>query len=338
MYPILGLVACHESPHAGARAKGRPRCEYPHVMRAFCLALLVLVSGCGAAQRPPPTAPPVDSAVRSAWDAFRASRHDSLAGEDGWLTLVALEWLDGDPLVLGADPGAGLALPEGHAPAHVGTLAVRDGTAYFTPDLAAGVTHEGTPVTGEIPLVPDDPGPATLLAVGPIRFHVIARAGRLGLRVKDRESPARLSFHGPEVFDYDPRFRVSARFEPAAEGETLPIVNVLGQQVDEPLAGRLRFTLEGREHVLLATWAGASPSEGLSLMIRDTTSDEGTSYGAGRYLEVDAPAADGTATIDFNFAYTPPCGYTDFATCPLPPSDNELPFAITAGERAPDGH
>jgi uncharacterized protein (DUF1684 family) len=304
-------------------------------MRALCLTLAFFLFGCGAARR---TGAAADPAALDAWRAFRVSRHDSLSGEEGWLTLIALGWLDAPTTSVGSDPSSGIVLPGDHCPPQLGTIAVRNGVAHFTPAPGVAITEGERAVTSELALVPDDPGPATLLAAGPLRLHVIARAGRLGLRVKDRESSARLSFHGPEVFDYDAGFRVTARFEPAHEGEMLPIVNVLGQQVDEPLAGRLHFALAGLEHVLLATWAGASPREGLSLMFRDATSDEGTSYGAGRYLEMDAPAPDGTATIDFNFAYTPPCGYTDFATCPLPPSDNELPIAITAGERAPAGH
>ncbi len=302
------------------------------------LALALFVPACGAsesASRPTITA---ERETPSSWTHWREARHASLAGEEGWLTLIALGWLDAPSTTIGSDPASGIVLPSDHAPPQIGTFTVRDGQAYFTPVLAAGTTLEGAPVTTEIALTPDDPGPATELSVGPIRFHVITRAGRLGVRVKDRDSAARLSFHGPEAFDYDARFRITARFEPAAEGESLPIVNVLGQSVDEPLAGRLHFTHDGTEHVLLATWAGTDPSEGLSLMIRDATSDEGTSYGAGRYLEVHAPEANAPWTIDFNYAYTPPCGYTDFATCPLPPSANELPFAITAGERAPEGH
>lgn len=307
------------------------------------LSLTLLTLGCGASQSATHTsgATATNAGVSSAptsWTHWRQARHASLAGEEGWLTLIALGWLDGPVTTIGSDPSSGIVLPADHAPARIGTLTVRDGQVFFAADPTTSVTNEGAPVTGEIPLVPDDPGPATELSVGPIRFHVIARAGRLGVRVKDRESPARLSFHGPEVFDYDARFRVEARFEPAAEGESLPIVNVLGQTIEEPLAGRLHFTHDGAEHVLLATWAGTEPSEGLSLMIRDATSDEGTSYGAGRYLEVHAPEGDAPWTIDFNYAYTPPCGYTDFATCPLPPSANELPFSITAGERAPEGH
>lgn len=304
----------------------------------LALALPLLTLGCGAAQTSTESAPITsETGPPVSWTHWREARHASLAGEEGWLTLIALGWLEAPRTTIGSDPSSTIVLPVDHAPARIGSFTVRDGQPYFTPELAAGTTHEGAPVTGEIPMRPDDPGPATELAVGSIRFHVIARGDRLGVRVKDRESPARLGFHGPEVFDYDARFHITARFEPA-EGETLSIANVLGQTDAEPLAGRLHFTHEGTEHVLLATWAGADPSEGLSLMIRDATSDEGTSYGAGRYLEVRAPEDGASWVIDFNYAYTPPCGYTDFATCPLPPSDNELPFAVTAGERVPEGH
>ena len=272
------------------------------------------------------------------WTRWRAERRESLAGEEGWLTLVALGWLDGPVTTVGADPGSDIVLPAGHSPPSLGRIELRDGAPWLVPSSGVEILLDGAPVTGELALVPDEPGPPTSLTVGPLRMHVIARAGRLGLRVKDRQSPARLGFEGPEVFPYDAAFRVVARFEPAAEGESLPIVNVLGQEIAEPLAGRLRFTLAGQELVLRATWAGSTPEEGYSVMLRDATSDEGTSYGAGRYLEVEAADANGETHLDFNYAYTPPCGYTDFATCPLPPEENTLPVAITAGERAPEGH
>jgi uncharacterized protein (DUF1684 family) len=301
------------------------------------LSALVVVSmpACGGAV-PRPADPPGE--ISAAWDRWRAERRESLAGEEGWLSLVALGWLDAPSTTVGADPGSGIVLPAGHSPPALGRIELREGTAWLVPSPGVEILHDGLAVTSELVLAPDDPGPPTTLAVGPLRMHLISRAGRLGLRVKDRQSPARLGFEGPEVFPYDVAFRVPARFEPAAEGESLPIVNVLGQEVAEPLAGRLRFTLAGHELVLLATWAGSTPAEGYSVMLRDATSDEGASYGAGRYLEVEAADARGGTYVDFNFAYTPPCGYTDFATCPLPPEDNTLPVAITAGERAPAGH
>jgi len=307
---------------------------------ALVFALLGLGLGCGAAASAGQgqISSAADEEVLAAWEAWRTARHDSLAGEEGWLSLVALGWLDAPSTTVGSEPGSQISLPADHAPARLGRLELRDGAAWLVPGPGGTITGDDAPGTGELALTPHEPGPPPRPAGGPLRMHVIARAGRLGLRVKDRESAARLGFHGPEVFPYDASFRVPARFEPAGEGETLPITNVLGQQVEEPLAGRLRFALGGVERTLLATWAGTTPEEGLSLMVRDATSDEGTSYGAGRYLEVDAPDASGRTSIDFNFAYTPPCGYTDFATCPLPPSDNELAVAITAGERAPEGH
>jgi len=342
--PRIGVVRSGRGESPRFRRSGRRVGGYARAMVLRLLApsalLVTLLVGCGARSAPPASAAAaasVDGEVLRAWDAWRAARHDSLAGEEGWLTLIALGWLDGPTTTLGSDPASQIVLPSDRAPARVGRIELREGVAWLVPEPGVQLTHEGEPVSAAIALAPDDPGPPTALALGSLRMHVIARAGRLGLRIKDRESPARLGFEGPEVFPYAPGFRVRARFEPATEGETLAIVNVLGQEVAEPLAGRLRFALAGRELALLATWAGPSPADGLSVMLRDATSDEGTSYGAGRYLEVTAPEAGGETWLDFNHAYTPPCGYTDFATCPLPPTANELPIAITAGERAPAG-
>ena len=296
------------------------------------IALTCLLAACGGAQSPPIA--PTETAP-DAWRTWRERRETSIAGEDGWLTLIGLHWLPEGDWSLGSDPGATIVLPADRAPARAGWLAVGDGGVDFVPQLEGAVTLAGTPVIDPIPLRPDVPGPPTILELGSLRMHVIARGDRLGLRVKDRASPARASFHGIPVFDYDPRYRVRARFEPAAEGEGLPIANVLGQVEDVPLAGRLRFELEGQSLVLLTTLEGETLAEGLGVMLRDTTSGEET-YGAGRYLEVEAPDAESRTTIDFNLAYTPPCGFTDHATCPLPPPENELPIAIRAGER--DAH
>lgn len=280
-----------------------------------------------------------DAAHAEAWAAWRAQRRESLAGEEGWLTLIGLHWLDAAETTIGSDETSAIVLPAGRSPARVGRFVVRDGRVSFVPEPGVTITTEDRPVTAELALTPDDPGPPTTLALGSLRVHVIARAGRLGVRIKDRESPARVGFAGTPVYDRDLRYRVRARFVPAAAGEVLPIVNVLGQQVDEPLAGRLLFELEGQSIELLTTLGGDTLAEGLFVMFRDATSDlEDGTYPAGRYLEVDAPDASGETWVDFNFAYTPPCAFTELATCPLPPPSNELPLAITAGERAPGSH
>lgn len=306
-----------------------------HPIRLLAATAMLAACGAGApgAATPRADTPPRDAPAE--WIEWRHARRESLAGEDGWLTLVGLHWLGAGETTLGSDPASGVVLPVDRSPARLGRIVVGTEGASFVPVPPGSVSHEGAPVTGEIPLRPDDPGPPTVLAHGSLRMHVIARGDRLGLRVKDREAPARASFSGVPVFDYDPLLRVRGRFEPAREGETLPITNVLGMQSDEPLAGTLRFELDGAAHALLAT---AEEDDRLFVMFRDATTDEGETYGGGRYLEVRAPAADGTITIDFNYAYTPPCAFTPHATCPLPPPENELTVAIRAGERDPSAH
>jgi len=310
----------------------------PRVLPVVLLVVPAWLAACGASSPRPVEPSTAGSSLEAEWARWRAERRESLAGPDGWLSLVALGWLDGPSTTVGSEPTAQVVLPADHAPPRIGRIELREGAAWLVPEPGVALTCDGAPIPSALALTPDDPGPPTVVELGPLRMHVIARAGRLGLRVKDRESPARMHFGDLAVFPYDPALRVAARFEPAAEGATLPIVNVLGQQVDEPLAGRLHFAVGGRALSLLATWAGETAADGLSVMLRDTTSDEGATYGGGRYLEVAAPDADGATWVDFNRAYTPPCGFTDFATCPLPPADNELPVAIHAGERAPDGH
>jgi hypothetical protein len=293
-------------------------------VRAQPVFLALLVGACGAATTSPPSGPPAE------WTAWRERRTASLSGEDGWLTLVALCWLDEDVLVLGSEGDASCRIAE-HAPARLGTVERRADGVHFVADPAAAVTALGAPVT-DVLLVSDASDPYTVLEHGPLRFHLIDRGGRLGIRVKDRESPARLAFSGVPTYDYDAALRIPARFVAAAPGATMPIVNVLGMQIDEPFAGTLTFSAFGAEHTLTVMPGGDAPEDGLFLMLRDGTSGE-TTYGAGRYLDVPAPDASGATTVDLNFLETPPCGFTELATCPLPPPENELAVPIEGGER-----
>jgi uncharacterized protein (DUF1684 family) len=162
---------------------------------------------------------------------------------------------------------------------------------------------------------------------------LIARGGRFALRVRDVESPARASFGELPVYDYDPSLRVRARVREPEPGRMLSLVNVLGMQVDEPCIGVLELTLEGVAIALVASAGGETADDHFFVMLRDETASAGETYGAGRYLDVPAADASGQTWVDFNRLYTPPCGYTSFATCPLPPEENVLAIAIRGGER-----
>jgi uncharacterized protein len=313
-------------------------------MRTAELASLLLsmssLAACGGASPPPPAlATPAAQTgdVPAAWNAWRETRRESIAGEDGWLTLIALAWLEPGEVTIGSDPASGIVLPEGSAPASIGRFIVGDDEVRFVAADGVTVTSEGVAVTDTV-VYADLAGEPTRLAIGDLRMHVIERAGRLGLRVKDPSSPAREHFPGLPVYEYDPSRRVRARVTTSEPPRMLSIVNVLGMQVDEPCAGTVTFELDGVSLALAATAGGTTPADGLFLMLRDTTAAAGETYPAGRYLEIPPPDETGEVWVDLNYLYTPPCAYTSFATCPLPPAENELEIAIRAGERFESAH
>ncbi|HEX6930105.1 MAG TPA: DUF1684 domain-containing protein, partial [Gammaproteobacteria bacterium] len=181
----------------------------------------------------------------------------------------------------------------------------------------------------EIEMIDDHQGEPTVLAMGSLRFYVIARAGNLGIRVRDLDNPARRDFKGLDYFPVTLAWRKEARFEPWPAPRAVKIINILGMVDEMTSPGELVFGHDGAEYRLTAL---AEPGDAQwFIMIADGTSGRET-YGAGRYLYIDPPV-DGVALLDFNKAYNPPCAFTALATCPLPPPANRLGVAITAGEK-----
>jgi uncharacterized protein len=164
---------------------------------------------------------------------------------------------------------------------------------------------------------------------------VIRRQDRFALRVKDSAHPARSAFKGLAFYRPDPAWRLRARLEPAPPGKTVRIMNVLSQVEDMPSPGTLQFDVGGRSYSLDAVID--RDHEGLFVLFKDDTSGHG-SYPAGRFLYTDKPASDRSVELDFNRAFSPPCAFTSFATCPLAPSQNHLPLKIEAGERFDGAH
>jgi uncharacterized protein (DUF1684 family) len=168
----------------------------------------------------------------------------------------------------------------------------------------------------------------TVLELGSLRFHLIDRAGRLGIRVKDTESPALAAFVGMDYFPVDPSWRIVASFEAFDQPKTIEVPNVLGSSFAEPAPGIARFERDGRRWELTPV---GEPGEPLFFVFGDATNG-GETYGGGRFLSA-PPAANGTVILDFNKAFNPPCVFTPHATCPLPPPQNKLALAVQAGEK-----
>ncbi|MGH9362700.1 MAG: DUF1684 domain-containing protein [Thermoanaerobaculia bacterium] len=277
---------------------------------------------------PPAAVSAALAAPQAEYEAWRQKREQGLRSPDGWLSLVGLHWLEEGDNPIGSGEDNRIVFPAGRAPAQAGVLRLQDGQVTLVAPAAAGITHEGKPVT-TLALTSDKEGKATVLELGTLRFHVIDRGGRLGVRVRDRESPVLAAFHGVESYPFDPAWRVEARLEPYVPPKKVPVPNILGTVDDEDSPAAVVFERDGRTYRLDGLEGGDKGE--LFLIFGDHTNGEET-YGGGRFLYTDPPAG-GTVVVDFNRAYNPPCAFTPFATCPLPPRQNKLELAVAAGEK-----
>jgi uncharacterized protein (DUF1684 family) len=294
--------------------------------------IIVAILGALAQQVPPPAAAePAErsvSAHAAEIETWRARRVARLTAPDGWLSVVGLFWLEDGDNAVGSAAGARVALP-GRAPASVGVVRVEGARAVFRPAPGAGVEVDGKPAAAETPLRSDADGGPTVVSASGVSFYPISRQGRLAIRVKDPESEARRAFRGLTYFPVDPSWRLEARVEANASPKPVTVPNVLGAETSEPSPGTLVFERGGKTYRLTPVL-----EEGESdwfVIFGDATNGKDT-YGAGRFLYV-APAKGGRTVIDFNKAYNPPCVFTDYATCPLPPPQNRLPIRVEAGEK-----
>ena len=281
-----------------------------------------------------PSARPVGPDYAREIDAWRARREEGLRAPDGWLAVVGLHWLREGTSTIGSAKGSDVVLPL-PAPPRVGTLELTRGRALVR--VAPGVTVKSgdKPVT-ELALRSDHGGAKPdVLALGPVSMYVIERGGRLALRVKDTESPRRRSFRGLDWYPVRETYRVQARFTPYDPPRKIPIANVLGMVEPMPSPGYVSFQMAGRRFRLEPVLEEPDAKE-LFFIFRDTTAGKDT-YPAGRFLYSEMPK-DGQVVLDFNKAYSPPCAFTSFATCPLPPRQNRLDVRIEAGEKKPAGH
>lgn len=260
---------------------------------------------------------------------WRAERNEELRAEDGWLSVAGLFWLKEGGNSLGSGKGMNIVLPPGSAPENVGTLELAGGVVKLK--VAEGVTVKVGPQTVQAQeLRFDGAEPPPPFVVGSLTLSVIKRGDRYGLRVKDKNNQALREFQGLEWFPARASYRVEATFTPDAQPRELLITNVLGDELKMKSPGVLSFTLNGRTHQLRPVLEDGD--EQLFIIFRDQTAGK-TTYGAGRFLYADVPK-DGKVVLDFNRAENPPCAFTPFATCPLPPRANFLPIPIPAGERA----
>jgi uncharacterized protein len=243
--------------------------------------------------------------------AWRQAREASLKAGSGWLSLAGLFWLHDGENRFGRDQSNDIVLPDG--PPHAGSFQLRNGEVTVAMDGSTRkVAHDSK----------------DLVQVGRLKMQVILRGGKFGIRLRDPESEARRNFHTIESYPVNEAWRITARF--VAEPRKIPILNVIGQTEESESPGYAVFQVHGREYRLYPIFEEPGAKE-LFYIFRDLTSGKET-YGAGRFFYSALPE-NGRVVLDFNKAYNPPCAFTPYATCPLPPKENRLDLRVEAGEK-----
>jgi uncharacterized protein (DUF1684 family) len=269
---------------------------------------------------------PVDqSSYRVQMEKWRQQREESLKAENGWLTVAGLFWLKEGESTLGAGHGNNFVLPPGSAPERGGRFDFHGGKTVFQAAPGVTVSVNGKPVT-TASLTADSAGPPDVLRLGNLSMFVIQRGSRFGVRLKDKDSEARRKFAGTHWFPVAEEYRVTAKFVPYTPPKKIAVPNILGDVEQEDSPGYVEFTLKGQQLRL----DPVSEGDVLFFIFKDLTSGKET-YPPGRFLYADMPR-NGEVVLDFNQAVDPPCAFTPYATCPLPPAQNHLPVRIEAGE------
>lgn len=262
---------------------------------------------------------------------WRSERETNLKKESGWLTVAGLFWLKEGTNTVGVGEGFDVRLTDNFKQDKFGNIEFKNGAVVLK--LAKGIEAlvDGQRFFGGMNLVSDEKGKPTEIKTGTQTLSLIKREERFGIRLKDSNSEARRNFKGLHWFPVDESYKVTARLEPWPEPKEIKVPNVLGGNFNMKSPGLLKFTVRGKECSLQPVLA----DDGTLFIIFGDGSNERETYQSGRFLYAEKPV-NGEVTLDFNKAENPPCAFTPYATCPLPPPGNKLEVEIAAGEKRYD--
>ena len=257
---------------------------------------------------------------------WHQKREDRLRKENGWLNLVGLYWLKEGENTFGSANDNDIKFPP-NAPAHIGTLILNDSIVTVNIDQDVKVLQDSNEVNSMI-LKNDLEKNTTVLQNGTLRWFIIKRGDRYGVRLRDLKAPLLNEFKGIDIFPINEDWKIDAHFVRYDSPKKVEIPTIIGTTEEDFAPGYLSFDFNGKEYKLVALQS----SNGFFIIFADQTSGKET-YGAGRFLYTDEPDSNNNVIIDFNKAYNPPCVFTKYATCPLPPKQNYLHLEVVAGEK-----
>ncbi|MFO7800095.1 MAG: DUF1684 domain-containing protein [Rhodohalobacter sp.] len=271
---------------------------------------------------------PLPDDYREQFNEWQQSRMESLTNPTGWMRLAGMYWLEEGENRFGTDDQTDITFPEGTKPGYAGEFILADGKVTLQATEGVEFIHEGESFKQKEIF---DGEEALSIQYGSLEWLVIKREDLIGIRLYNKDNPKVDAFTGFERYPLNPEWHLKAKFIPAEDGETISVVNILGQLVDTPTPGTIEFIKNGE----LFTLDALEGTDQMFLIAGDLTNQTET-YQAGRYIYIDYPEEGSDYTIiDFNKIYNPPCSYNLFTTCQLPPMQNRLDLEITAGEKRP---
>ncbi len=291
-------------------------------LAATLLLPLALLAACA-------TTAPADPAWETALAEWRGRAEKGLRADNGWLTLAGRFVMKPGVNTFGTGEANDIVFPKGLGPARMGEITIAGGKVRMK--LAPGVTVRKEGMDLDEVVLGTDVERRDWVTMGRLAMHVIEREGRYVLRLADNESEVRKGFGNRVWYEPDAAYRVQATFVPYPPGRKITIINVLDEASDEASPGYVEFELAGERHRLDAV----GEDKGLFFVLRDATAGE-TTYRPGRFLYVPAKPEPGKPfELDLNRVYNPPCAFSEFTTCPLPPKQNILKVRLEAGEKYP---
>ncbi len=295
------------------------------ILTVFTVTILFLI-GCGGNKKN-------DSAYVKEIKQWHKQRIENLKKENGWLNLAGLYWLKAGENRFGSGKDNDIIFPP-NAPSHIGVISLKDSSVFFEVIPGANVKRDGTKVDKEIELKNDTEEKPTVLEVDSLRWYIIKRGNKYGIRLRELNAPLLKNFKGIETFPIDSTWKINAEYEAYNPPKKITIPTIIGTVEEEKSPGALVFEKNGKKYKLDVIDEGDS----FFIIFADETSGDDT-YGAGRFIYTDKPDSNNIVLLDFNKAYNPPCAFTKYATCPLPPKQNYLHLKITAGEKKyAEGH
>lgn len=284
-----------------------------------------------AAESNPPKSP--EQSYLESIEQWRKSHETKFCSPNGWLALTGHYPLRQGENRIGSSLDDYIRLPEG-----LGEKATA--TVYLIGDVVELHVPAGSPMTvnGEVVAMKrlqlnsdeeESDCKDVIRVADRVTLQYVRRVGKAAIRVRDSESELLKNFKGKNWFAPDPMFRVTAKFVRRSNPLVAKIKNIKGDTIESKFAGTLEFELLGQKIQLEAI---SEPPNSLFVIFKDKTSGSST-YAAGRFLDVELPEQGDQVVVDFNKAYQPPCAFSPHTLCPLPPKQNQLDIAITAGEK-----